>query len=134
MAVTLTWEGDLRFRAAGAAGIEVVIDGDGDKGISPMEALLAALAGCMGSDIVDILRKGRQDLTECSIRLSGTRRETPPRRYTAIALAIDLEGRGLDPAKAQRAVELSRTTYCSVWNSLAPDIDLDVTVGVHESS
>lgn len=134
MAVELTWEGDLRFRAVGEARVEVVIDADTRAGLSPMEALLAALAGCMGSDIVDILRKGREELTGCVMRLSGTRREEPPRRYTAIAMEVELTGRKLNRDKAQRAIELSRTTYCSVWSSMAPDIDLDVTLTVRESS
>ena len=111
----------------------MTVDGDAAAGLSPMETLLAALAGCMGIDVVDILRKGRQELTAVAIRASGTRREQPPRRYVAIALAIELEGRALDPAKARRAVELSRTTYCSVWNSMAPDIELDVTLDVREA-
>lgn len=128
MQVILTWDGDLRFRARGQAGIEIPVDGDTRAGFSPMETLLAALAGCMGSDILDILKKGRQEVTGCTLRASGTRRDDPPRRFTAIALAFELEGRELSRAKVARAVDLSRTTYCSVWNSLAPDIAFDVTI------
>ena len=98
-----------------------------------MESLLAALASCMAADVVDILRKGRQELTGLSIRASGTRRDDPPRRFTAIALDFDLVGRGLDRAKAERAAELSRSTYCSVWNSMATDIDLQVTLVLREA-
>jgi putative redox protein len=134
MEVTLSWEGDLRFRAVGAAGIEIPLDGDTEAGVSPMETLLTALASCMGSDVVDILRKGRQELTAVSIRLAGDRREEAPRRFTAIRMTIDLEGRGLSRARAERAVELSRSTYCSVWSSLAPDIDFQVTLEVREAS
>jgi putative redox protein len=132
--VTLTWEGDLRFSALGQAGLEAQVDGDTRSGLSPMESLLVALASCMGSDVVDILSKGRQELTGCSIRITGTRRETHPRRFTAIRMEFDLEGRDLQRAKAERAVELSRSTYCSVWNSMAPDIDFEVTIGLREAS
>ena len=134
MDLTLTWDGDLRFRAAGQAGAQVLVDGDSKAAISPMESLLVALGSCMGSDIVDILRKGRADLTAATLRLSGTRREDPPRRFTAVALEVSLEGRGLSRSKAERAVELSRTTYCSVWNSMAPDIDFRITLDVRETS
>lgn len=134
MDVTLRWEGDLRFLATGRSEAGTVFDGDGSTAMSPMENLLAALAACMGADVVDILRKGRQQLTGLTIRASGTRREQHPRRLMSATLAIEVEGRGLDPAKAQRAVELSRTTYCSVWSSLAPDIELDLTVAVREAS
>jgi putative redox protein len=130
MDVMLRWEGDLRFQATGGARLATLVDGDTAAGLSPMETLLAALGACMGADIVDILRKGRQELTAVAIRASGTRREQPPRRFLTIALAIELEGRALDRTKAERAVELSRKTYCSVWNSLAPDIELDVTLAI----
>jgi putative redox protein len=91
-----------------------------------------ALAACMGIDVVDILRKGREDLTGCRIRVEGDRRESPPRRYTVLRLWIELTGWSLSRAKAERAVQLSRDTYCSVWNSMAPDIDLAVELELRE--
>lgn len=121
----LEWEGAERFRASTPAGSQV-LDGERIAGASPTDMLLIALAACMGTDIVDILSKGRQELTGCRIEASGVRREEPPRRFTAITLKVELIGRNLSRQKAERAVELSRTTYCSVWNSMAPDIDLTV--------
>lgn len=126
--VVVTWQVGQQFRAETPGGTSIAIDGERTAGASPMDALLVALAGCMGIDIVDILQQGRQDVTACTLRLSGTRRETPPRRFTAVALAVHLAGSGLSRAKAERAVELSRTTYCSVWNSLAPDIGLEISL------
>ena len=131
-AVELVWRGDERFDAVTPSGIEVAIDGTKETGISPVEALAAALASCMGTDIVDILKKGREDLTGCRIRVDGDRRETPPRRFTSIRLAIELTGWSLSRAKAERAVQLSRDTYCSVWSSMAPDIDLSVRLELRE--
>ncbi len=125
----LEWEGGQRFRASTPAGSQV-LDGERVAGASPTDALLAALAACMGIDIVDILRKGRQELKACRIESSGTRRDTPPRRFTGVHLMIEVKGSNLNYDKVQRAVELSRTTYCSVWNSMAPDIDLVVEVRV----
>ena len=132
MSIRVTWEGGQRFRATGEGGVEIVVDGETPDALSPMETLLVAVAGCMGVDVVDILTKGRQSLTACSIEVSGVRRETPPRRYTSIRMAIELAGEDLSLAKARRAVELSRTTYCSVLGSLAPDIDLAVTLRLRE--
>lgn len=130
--IELVWRGDERFDAVTPSGIEVAIDGTRETGISPVEALAVALASCMGTDVVDILKKGREDLTGCRIRVDGDRRETPPRRYTAVRLAIELTGWSLSRAKADRAVQLSRDTYCSVWSSMAPDIDLTVELDLHE--
>ena len=87
-----------------------------------MLTLLLAAASCTGSDVVSILEKMRVALAECRIEASGVRRETEPRRYTAIHLDYHLRGEGLDEAKARRAIELSITKYCSVVHSLAPDI------------
>lgn len=131
-AVELIWRGDERFDAVTPSGIEVAIDGERETGISPVETLALALAACMGIDVVDILKKGREDLTGCRIRIEGDRRETPPRRYTALRLAIELTGWSLSRAKAERAVQLSRDTYCSVWSSMAPDIDLMVQLELRE--
>jgi putative redox protein len=131
-AVELVWRGDERFDAVTPSGIQVALDGTEETGISPMQALAVALASCMGADVVDILKKGREDLTGCRIRVEGDRREKPPRRYTTLRLAIELTGWRLSRAKAERAVQLSRDTYCSVWNSMAPDIDLSVELELRE--
>ena len=131
-AVELVWREDERFDAVTPSGIEVAIDGTRETGISPVEALAVALAACMGTDIVDILKKGREDLTGCRIQVDGDRRDTPPRIFTSIRLAIELTGWSLSRAKAERAVQLSRDTYCSVWSSMAPDIDLSVELELHE--
>ncbi|HKY60637.1 MAG TPA: OsmC family protein [Gemmatimonadota bacterium] len=130
--VELVWRGEERFDAIAPSGIQVAIDGTKETGMSPIQALAAALGACMGTDVVDILKKGREDLTGCRIRVEGDRRETPPRRFTAIRLAIELTGWSLSRAKAERAVQLSRDTYCSVWRSMAPDIDLSVELDLGE--
>lgn len=128
MEITLDWRGDQRFVSRTETGIELPLDGAGAEGVSPMESLLAALAGCMAIDIVDILTKGRQVLTGCRMRARGTRREEPPRRFTALSLTVELDGADLSGDKAERAVRLSREKYCSVWHTLAPDLDLSVEV------
>ncbi len=133
MKIKVDWQGEKRFRARTPGGIELTVDGDAEIGATPMESALIALGACMGIDIVDILTKGRQDLTACTLDVSADRRDDPPRRFTAIRLGIALTGRGVDPRKADRAVELSRSTYCSVWSSMAPDIDLETSVRIVES-
>lgn len=131
-AIELVWRGDERFDAVTPSGVELAIDGSRETGVSPVEALAVALASCMGVDVVDILKKGREDLTGCRIRVDGDRRDTPPRRYTALRLEIELTGWSLNRTKAERAVQLSRDTYCSVWSSMAPDIELRVDLRLQE--
>ena len=126
--VELEWEGGLRFR--GRAGErELRLDGDSAAGVSPVEALALALAGCMGSDVVHILVKGRVELKGLSARLVAERAPEEPRRLVKVDLSFAV--RGAVPAdKVERAITLSREKYCSVWHSLRPDIDLTTSFEV----
>ena len=119
---TLTWQGDLRFHAA-TPDHSIVLDGDSAAGPSPVEALAMALAGCMAIDVADIVVKGRHDLKSLEARLVGQRRDEPPRHFVSFTLHFALTGNV--PAHAiERAINLSRDKYCSVWLSLRQDIDL----------
>ena len=122
--ITLRWQERLVFRGGETGGPETTIDGDNAVAPGPMLTLLLAAASCSGSDVVSILEKMRVTLAECRIEASGIRRDTEPRRYTAVHLEYHLRGDGLDEAKARRAIELSITKYCSVLHSLAPDIQI----------
>jgi len=124
-AVRLAWSGTgMRFTGGGTTppSPDVVVDGDGLAGPSPMQTLLLAAAGCAGSDVVSILRKMRVTLRTMTVDVLGIRRDEEPRRYISITFAFAMGGEGLDPAKAERAVRLSLEKYCSVIHSLAPDI------------
>jgi putative redox protein len=119
---TLTWQGEMRFLAATPAH-SVLLDGDSKAGPSPVEALAMALAGCMAIDVADIVVKGRHDLKSLEARLVGRRRDEPPRHLVSVTLHFAVTG--AVPAQAvERAIQLSRDKYCSVWLSLRQDIDL----------
>ncbi len=129
--IALTWEQGMIFRGGEPGGPQTTIDADNATAPGPMLTLLLAAASCTGSDIVLILEKMRVGLRELRIEVRGTRREEPPRRYTAIRFEFHLAGQGLDEGKARRAIDLSLEKYCSVVSSLAPDIAIsyDVTLG-----
>ena len=121
VATALTWLGDLRF-AASTKGGGFTLDGDSAAGPSPVEALAASLAGCMAADVVEILRKGRHGLEALEADLVAERAESPPRRFLRVTLKFLV--RGHVPASAiERAINLSREKYCSVWHSLRTDIE-----------
>lgn len=120
--VELAWEGDLRFRARAGEGQPLVLDSDGVAGPSPVQALVMALASCMGMDLVHILRRGRQPITGLSARVQAVRSPTDPRKVLRVELAFRVEGE-VEADKIERAIALSRDTYCSVWHSLRPDIE-----------
>ena len=122
--VAIEWERGMVFRGGAPDGPQIVIDADNAEAPGPMLNLLLAAASCSGSDVVMILEKMRVGLRRLRIEVHGTRREEPPRRYTAIRLEFYLAGDGLDEGKARRAIDLSLEKYCSVVASLAPDIAL----------
>jgi putative redox protein len=91
-----------------------------------MQALGFALAACMAMDVVHILKKGRHDLRGLNARLVAERASDEPRRFTSVALHFTITG-AVPPEPIQRAIDLSRDKYCSVWSSLRQDIELKVT-------
>ena len=120
--VVLPWQEGLQFTGGAPEGPSRIIDGDNVAGPGPMLTLLLAAASCTGSDVVVILQKMRVQLRQLRIDVTGVRREQEPRRYTAIHFDYHIGGDGLDQAKVTRAIDLSLEKYCSVVNSLAPDI------------
>ena len=121
----LVWNGQLEF-AASLSKHTVVLDGNGAAGPSPVEMLGAALAGCMAIDLVHILARGRHDLRSLRATLRAQRATEDPKRFTAVTLHFAIEGSAPHDAVV-RALQLSRTKYCSVWQSMRQDIDLQVT-------
>ena len=132
LTATLTWQGDLKFRAA-TPRTEITLDNDGAAGPTPPEALAMALAGCMAIDVADIVLKGRHALTALQVKLAGQRQDDPPRRFVHFTLHFDLVG-DVPGHAVQRAIDLSRDKYCSVWHSLRADIQLDTTFEVSPAS
>jgi putative redox protein len=98
------------------------VDADVVVAPGPMHQLLMAVAGCSGADVVSILKKMQVSLRRCDIEVTGRRATEHPKRYLAIQLRFTIAGDGLDEAKARRAIDLSLTKYCSVIQSLNPDI------------
>jgi putative redox protein len=116
----MEWEGGLRFRGrAGERTLE--LDGDSRAAVSPVEALALALAGCMASDVVHILVKGRTELKGLTARLVAERAPEDPRRLVSVDLRFLVRG-DVPASKVERAIALSREKYCSVWHSLRRDI------------
>ena len=124
----LTWLGDLRFRAS-VGSHDITLDSDSEAGPSPPQAMALALAGCMAIDVADIVNKGRHALAALDARIVGDRAPDPPRRFTRFTLHFTV--RGNVPAHAvERAIQLSRDKYCSVWHSFRQDIAFDTTFEV----
>jgi putative redox protein len=126
--VDLIWTGNLEF-AANLKNSAVIIDSNGITGPSPVDALGAALAGCMSIDLAHILTKGRHEFRALRTHLVAGRAQEDPHRFADVALHFVIEG--TVPREAiERAIALSREKYCSVWHSMRQDIALQVTFDV----
>jgi len=123
--VDLLWTGTLAFTAQ-TSKTSLVVDSGGVAGPSPVELLGVALAGCMSVDLAHILNRGRHEFRALRSRLVAERSPDEPHRFTAVTLHFAIEGTVPRDA-VERAIQLSRDKYCSVWHSLRQDIGLQVT-------
>ncbi len=126
--IDLTWDAELRFTAA-ADDLRLTLDSASKAGPSPMQLVAFGIAGCMAMDVVHILKKGRHDLQGLTAHLVGRRADEAPRRFIAVDLHFEVKG-PVPIDQVERAIALSRDTYCSVWQSMRQDIEFRVTATV----
>lgn len=114
-----TWKQDEVFEGVAENGNTIIMDGDSahKHGPSPMEAVLMALCSCTSVDVVSILQKKRQVLTDLRVSASATQAAAPPRVFTHIKLTYALRGT-LSRKAVEDAVSLSKNKYCSVSKML----------------
>jgi len=117
MKITLETNNSLKkYIAKNEDGHEVHLSGDGSAA-GPMQTIVMAVAGCSTIDIVMILEKMRQKVTDVKVEVDGTRREEIPRVYTNIHMHYKIYGE-VKEKKAEQAVDLSLEKYCSVSKML----------------
>ncbi|MBC7265081.1 MAG: OsmC family protein [Chloroflexi bacterium] len=132
----VVWIDRLRFLGQAGSGHSIVFDvpsAESPAGMSPMEAALLAMAGCTAVDIVEIMRKKRQNLIGLRVRISGQQAPEPPNVYTDIAVEYILTGRNLSEAAVKHAIELSETKYCSVGAMLSKTARVHSTYRIIEA-
>jgi len=119
MTARARFETGMRFEATAGSGHRITLDasradGGQDRGCRPIEMLLVGLAGCTGMDVISILRKKRQLVTDYEVRVEGRRTESHPMVFTEITIEHVLTGYDLQPEAVARAIRLSEEHYCSV--------------------
>lgn len=135
--VKLTWVDGFQFTVETGSGHTLTLDsakesGGNNNGPQPMEMLLVGLAACTGTDVVDILKKMRQEVTGVEIKVRGQRAAEPPRVYTDIEVEYIVSGRRLSEDKVHQAVKLSETKYCSAMAMLSKTAKITATIRVLE--
>jgi putative redox protein len=126
---------NMQFRGESPSGVTTAMDaspefGGEGAGVRPMEMLLMSLGGCSGMDVVEVLRKKKQEVTGYEINISGERKDDYPRIFTEFKVEHVVRGRNLDPKAVERAVEISTDKYCSVLAMLKESAKVDVSFRV----
>ncbi|MDA1107129.1 MAG: OsmC family protein [Proteobacteria bacterium] len=119
MKARVKWVENSTFVAQSGSGHSVVLDGPPEAGgqnlgVRPMEMVLLGLGGCTAFDVVDILRKKRETISDCVVEISAERADTVPKVFTKIHLHYIVRGSNVKEESVKRAVELSAEKYCSV--------------------
>lgn len=125
---------DFLFECTNSQGNSILLDNTtqpGAKGVSPMESVLMAVAGCSGIDVVSILKKQRQEITDFKAEVEGERIPVDDAKpFKSIKVKFLLEG-NIDSKKAQKAAQLSFEKYCSVSKTLEPNVKIGFEVFVN---
>lgn len=133
------WVDGAQFLGESGSGHTVLMDGPPDHGgrntgVRPMEMLLLGLGGCSNFDVMSILRKSRQQVTDCRVEMDAERAEGVPSPFTRIHLHFVVTGKNLKENQVKRAVELSATKYCSASIMLeAAGVEITHDYELHEA-
>ncbi len=118
MKASVHWSGKMSFEGRSESGHTVIMDGSPEiggenRGPRPMEMLLLGLGGCTSIDVMMILGKGRQDVTDCVVQIDAERAPAEPKVFIRIHVHFVVSGRQLDPKRVEKAIQLSAEKYCS---------------------
>ncbi len=118
METQLKWAGNAAFVGKASSGHTVVMDGPAEGGgrnlgPRPMEMLILGMGACSTYDVVSILKKSRQEITDCEIKITSQRADSDPKVFTDIQLHFIVSGKDLKEKQVERAIKLSAEKYCS---------------------
>ena len=118
MKAEVKWLGKRAFEGTPGSGHSVIMDsspdfGGEDRGIRPMEMMMLGMGGCTSIDVMNILEKSRQDVTDCVAEITAERADTEPKVFVKMHVHFKVTGRGIDPKRVERAISLSAEKYCS---------------------
>lgn len=118
METQLKWAGNAAFIGRASSGHTVVMDGPAEGGgrnlgPRPMEMLILGMGACSTYDVVSILKKSRQEITDCEVKITSQRADSDPKVFTDIQLHFIVSGKDLKEKQVERAIKLSAEKYCS---------------------
>jgi putative redox protein len=131
---TVHYAGNDFFMGVSPSGHAVPIDTNGERSAapSPLELLMLSLGSCTGTDVISVLHKKRERVTDYRIEIRGERREDHPRSFRRLELHHIIRGHGVTEASVAQAVRLSTDKYCSVAATLRPTAEIVSTWEIQE--
>jgi putative redox protein len=135
MQAKAVWNGDMAFTGVNDEGFLLPMDskkivGGHDMGFRPLQLMAIGLAGCTGMDVISILKKKRQEITQFEVNAEVERASEHPKVFTKIVLEYKVTGRNVDPQAVERAVELSETKYCGAQAMLRKTAEITHTITI----
>lgn len=126
---TVKYAGDDLFIATTPSNNSITIDTKGERGSAPtpLELLLVSVAACTATDVVSILKKKRQNVTDYKVEITGERRDEFPRKFEKFHIHHIVYGKNVSEQAAARAIELSETKYCSVAANVQPASEITIS-------
>ena len=137
MKAILNWKQGMSFTGSADSGHTVQMDagasvGGGNSGIRPMEMIALGLAGCTGMDVISILQKKRQQITQFDVQVNADRSTDHPKVFTRAVITYVVVGKSVDEDAVLRSIELSATKYCPVHAMLEQAFPIDMHYEIYE--
>jgi putative redox protein len=133
----VTWQEGMHFSGTADSGFNIQLDakqevGGAGKGFLPMELMALSMAGCTAMDVISILRKKRQDVTDFEVRVDAPRAEEHPKVFTRATIEYLVTGHGVDEKAVVRAIELTAQSYCPAQAMLGKVMPIDLHYQIFE--
>lgn len=137
MKLSVNWKGNMIFTGTSPSGFPMQMDSDADfggtnAGIRPMEMLAFGLAGCTAMDVLSILQKKRQHVTQFEVRIDAPRSAEYPKVFTSAVITYVVTGRNVDETAVLRSIELTATKYCPAQIMLEQAFPMDLHYEIYE--
>jgi len=133
----VTWQEGMHFSGTADSGFNIKLDskeevGGAGKGFIPMELMALSMAGCTAMDVISILRKKRQDVTDFEVHVDAPRAEEHPRVFTSAVIEYVVTGHGVEEKAVRRAIELTAKSYCPAQAMLGKIMPIDLHYQIFE--
>jgi putative redox protein len=138
MKATVQWKENMTFIGMPDSGFPVQMDADDsfggtNQGVRPMEMVALGLASCTAMDVISVLRKKRQQVTQFEVRVNAPRSPEHPRVFTSALITYLVTGKKVEEAAVLRSIELSMTKYCPVQSMLAQAFPMEMHYEIYEA-